>query len=216
MDGVRRMTSARKSIINCYVKPNDMYSQQVKIVLAEKGVAYNVKEVDTKEKLAELKKINSYGELPTLVDRDLVLYNSKVILEYLDERFPHPPLLPVYPILRAKSRLTMERIELDWYGKIKSAESSKSSDVKESLLQELIQELNELSPIFEESPYFLSKEFSLLDCYLIPMFFKIESMGIDLNKSLSKSILEYIAKLKERSSVKLSMQKADAKEKDES
>jgi len=210
------MTSARKSIINCYVKPNDMYSQQVKIVLAEKGVAYNVKEVDTKEKLAELKKINSYGELPTLVDRDLVLYNSKVILEYLDERFPHPPLLPVYPILRAKSRLTMERIELDWYGKIKSAESSKSSDVKESLLQELIQELNELSPIFEESPYFLSKEFSLLDCYLIPMFFKIESMGIDLNKSLSKSILEYIAKLKERSSVKLSMQKADAKEKDES
>jgi len=210
------MTSARKSIINCYVKPNDMYSQQVKIVLAEKGVAYNVKEVDTKEKLADLKKINSYGELPTLVDRDLVLYNSKVILEYLDERFPHPPLLPVYPILRAKTRLTMERIELDWYGKVKEAENSKSNDVKESLLQELVQEINELSPVFDESSFFLSKEFSLLDCYLLPMFFKIESMGIDLNKSLSKSIVEYILRLKERSSVKLSMQKADAKEKDES
>tara|TARA_R110000868_G_scaffold235421_3_gene489383 strand:- start:18161 stop:18793 length:633 start_codon:yes stop_codon:yes gene_type:complete len=208
------MTSARKSIINCYVKSNDVYSQQVRIVLAEKGVAFNIKVVDTDEKMEELKKINSYGELPTLVDRDLVLYNSKVILEYLDERFPHPPLLPVYPILRAKARLTMARIEQDWYSKLNGAENSKSSDVKESLIQELIQEINELSAVFEDSPYFLNKEFSLLDCYLVPMFFKLEALGVNLDKSFSKSIIDYLRKISERSSIKTTIQKLEAKEKD--
>ena len=197
------MTSARKSIINCYVKSNDVYSQQVRIVLAEKGVAFNIKVVDTDEKMEELKKINSYGELPTLVDRDLVLYNSKVILEYLDERFPHPPLLPVYPILRAKARLTMARIEQDWYSKLNGAENSKSSDVKESLIQELIQEINELSAVFEDSPYFL-----------VPMLFKLEALGVNLDKSFSKSIIDYLRKISERSSIKTTIQKLEAKEKD--
>ena len=212
MYGVDNVTSARKSVINCYVKPNDIYSQQVRIVLAEKGIAFNIKEVDTEEKLAELKQINPYGELPTLVDRDLVLYNSKVILEYLDERFPHPPLLPVYPILRAKARLTMERIEQDWYSKLKDADKSKSADVKESLLLELISEINEVSALFSESPYFFNNEFSLLDCYLVPMFYKLEEMGIDLDKSFAKPVVDYFKQISQRASIKSSVQ--DLEEKD--
>ncbi|WP_204322979.1 glutathione S-transferase N-terminal domain-containing protein, partial [Streptococcus pneumoniae] len=95
----------------------------VKIVLAEKGVLYENAEVDLQALPEDLMELNPYGTVPTLVDRDLVLFNSRIIMEYLDERFPHPPLMQVYPVSRAKDRLLMLRIEQDWYPTLAKAEN---------------------------------------------------------------------------------------------
>lgn len=111
-----------------------------KIVLAEKGVLYENAEVDLQALPEDLMELNPYGTVPTLVDRDLVLFNSRIIMEYLDERFPHPPLMQVYPVSRAKDRLLMLRIEQDWYQplqKQKMAQKRKTSALKQ-LKEELL------------------------------------------------------------------------------
>src|SRR5688572_22831644 len=105
----------KRSIMTLYSKPHDLHSHRVGIVLAEKGVAVEIVHATGDVKSKELLEMNPSGKLPTLVDRDLVLYDSRIIMEYLDERFPHPPLLPVYPVARAKNRLLMHQIEKDWY-----------------------------------------------------------------------------------------------------
>ena len=114
--------SSKRSVMTLFSNKNDIYCHQVKIVLAEKGVAYENEEVDLQALSEDLMELNPYGTLPTLVDRDLVLFSSRIIMEYLDERFPHPPLMPVYPVSRAKSRLLMLRIEQDWYPTLEIAE----------------------------------------------------------------------------------------------
>ena len=106
---------AKRSIMTLYSGSVDIYSHQVRIVLAEKGVNYEVLDVDPENKPEDLADLNPYNSVPTLVDRDLVLYEAQIIMEYLDERFPHPPLMPVYPVSRARSRLMIHRIEKDWY-----------------------------------------------------------------------------------------------------
>ena len=105
---------AKRSSMSFFSDGANHYSHRVRIVLAEKGVTVDIIDVDTDYELEELVDINPYNSLPTLVDRDLVLYQSNVMMEYLDERFPHPPLLPVYPVARAESRLLIYRIERDW------------------------------------------------------------------------------------------------------
>ena len=101
-----------------YSDPRDHYSHRVRMVLAEKGVTVDIVDVNTRRPPEELGDLNPYNTVPTLVDRELVLYQSTVIIEYLDERFPHPPLLPVYPVARAQSRLLMHRIEKDWSSRL--------------------------------------------------------------------------------------------------
>ena len=112
--------------------------------------------------------LNPYGTLPTLVDRDLVLFSSRIIMEYLDERFPHPPLMPVYPVSRAKSRLLMLRIEQDWYPTLEIAEKGTEVE-REEALKQLKEELLAVSVIFQQTPYFMSEEFGLVDCYVAPL-----------------------------------------------
>src|ERR1700733_2118517 len=109
------MTILKRAIMTLYSGDTDIYSHQVRIVLAEKGVNVDIVNVDENNPSEDLLELNPYNTLPTLVDRELVLYQSRIILEYLDERFPHPPLLPVYPVARAKSRLMTYRIDQDWY-----------------------------------------------------------------------------------------------------
>lgn len=100
----------------CYSDPADHYSHRVRIVLAEKGVSAEIIYVEAGRQPPKLIEVNPYGSLPTLVDRDLALWESTVVMEYLDERYPHPPLLPVYPVARANSRLLIHRIQRDWCG----------------------------------------------------------------------------------------------------
>ena len=106
----------KRSVMTLFSGANDMFSHQVRIVLAEKGVSVDICQVDPSNLPDELAELNPYNTVPTLVDRELALYTSRIIMEYLDERFPHPPLLPVDPVARANARLFMYRVERDWFG----------------------------------------------------------------------------------------------------
>jgi RNA polymerase-associated protein len=168
----------KRSIMTLYSGPLDIYSHQVRIVLAEKGVTVDVLNVDTNHPSEDLIELNPYNSLPTLVDRDLVLYKSRIIMEYLDERFPHPPLLPVYPVARAKCRLMIYRIEHDWYSLVSKIESGNPKQA-ETAREELKNGLLAVMPIFANSPYFLSDDFTLVDCVLAPLLWRLPQMGIE-------------------------------------
>ena len=191
--------SSKRSVMTLFSNKDDIYSHQVKIVLAEKGVAYENEEVDPQALSEDLMELNPYGSLPTLVDRDLVLFSSRIIMEYLDERFPHPPLMPVYPITRGKSRLLMLRIEQDWYPALAKAEKGNDAERAEALKQ-LKEELLAVSPIFQQMPYFMSEEFSLVDCYVAPLLWKLKQFGVEFTGAGSKALKSYMDRVFSRDS----------------
>src|SRR3989338_8899857 len=185
------MTMIKRSVMTLYSGPADLDSHQARIVLAEKGVTVDVLSVDVNQPDEDLLALNPYGNFPTLVDRDLVLYDIDVIMEYLDERFPHPPLLPVYPIARAKSRLMLQRIETDWYALARIIESEKATAAeKETARKSLRDMLVTLAPVFAESSYFLSEEFTLVDCRIAPLLWRLPLLDVVL-PAAAKSIIKY-------------------------
>ena len=191
------------SIMTLFSDTIDIYSHQVRIVLAEKGVGVEISYTDPTNLPEDLIDLNPYGTVPTLVDRELVLYKSHIIMEYLDERFPHPPLMPVYPVSRGQSRLMMHRIEQDWYslaGRIFRNEG----DVEDAR-NELREALLSLGPIFAEMPFFMSEEFSLVDCYLAPLLWRLPALGITLTGNGSKDVNAYMNRIFSRSSFKASL-----------
>lgn len=186
---------ARRSSMTLLSDPASHYSHRVRIVLAEKGVTCNIVDTDSRAPTKELLEVNPYGTLPTLLDRDLVLYESKVIMEYLDERFPHPPLLPVYPVARGESRLFIYRIERDWCTLVDAIQSGKAKDPAK-LAKELADGFMGIAPIFAEKPFFMSDEFTLVDCCLGPILWRFESLGIKLpNTKQAKPLLDYMQRL---------------------
>jgi len=175
--------------------PLSHYCHRVRIVLAEKGVTYNLVEAQENALPEEIMASNPYGSLPTLLDRDLVLYESKVIMEYLDERFPHPPLLPVYPVARAESRLFIHRIERDWCSLVDALDRGTSTD-RAADAKALADGLVGIAPIFAEKPFFMSDEFTLVDCCLGPILWRLPSLGIELPATKQVNPLyEYMNKL---------------------
>lgn len=186
--------------------PTDHYSHRVRIVLAEKGVTVDLVEGDTAHPPAELGDLNPYHSMPTLVDRDLVLYESHVMMEYLDERFPHPPLLPVYPVARAESRLFMWRIEKDWCSLIESIQNSRSDNVIKKATKELRESILAIAPIFAEKAFFMNDEFTLVDCCIAPILWRLPSLGVDIRPSKqSKPLLAYMDTLFSRESFQQSL-----------
>src|SRR3984885_9242854 len=147
------MTILKRAIMTLYSGDLDIYSHQVRIVLAEKGVTVDIVNVDENNPSEDLLELNPYNTLPTLVDRDLVLYESRIILEYLDERFPHPPLMPVYPVARALSRSMMYRIEQDWYSLI-AVIAGGPKDKATRARKELREGLLAIAPVFVSKPFF--------------------------------------------------------------
>jgi RNA polymerase-associated protein len=179
--------------------PCSQYSHRVRIVLAEKGVTVEIEDIDPNNVTQEILEVNPYGNLPTLVDRDLALYESKVVMEYLDERFPHPPLLPVYPVARAQSRLWVHRIENDWCKLVNEIISHPDSKESEGHRKELKTSLIAVSEIFSEMPYFMSEDFTLVDCCLAPMLWRLPQLGIELpNTRQTKPLMDYMERLFER------------------
>lgn len=201
---------AKRSSMTFYSDSKDHYSHRVRIVLAEKGVAVEVIEVDANNKPEDLAALNPYNELPTLVDRELYLYEPNVMMEYLDERFPHPPLLPVYPVERARSRLWLHRIQRDWCGKIDALVAGVE---KEATLNKYRKELQEsfitIDPIFSEKPYFMSDDYTLVDCSVAAIFWRLPSLGIELPKAKAGNLLGYMDRLFERESFQASLSDAE-------
>jgi stringent starvation protein A len=173
----------KRSVITLYVCVDDVHSHRVRLVLAEKGVHAHIIELARTDELPEtLLQLNPYGTLPSMVDRDLVLYEPNIICEYLDERFPHPPLLPVYPVARAKSRQMIYRINRDWYPLLDTIEKNIECNPKQTQLtcKRLYDSLLALSPLFAGKPYFLSEELTLVDCCLAPLLWRLSELGMKI------------------------------------
>lgn len=194
---------AKRSSMTFYSDGSSHYSHRVRIVLAEKGVAVETIDVDPDDKPEDLTSLNPYNTLPTLVDRDLVLYHPDIMMEYLDERFPHPPLFPVYPVARAQSRLWIYRIERDWCGLVNSIMAGAGTPSQiDKARKELRENLIAIAPIFGEKPYFMSDEFTIVDCCVTPILWRLPVMGIELpNNKTTKPLLEYRDRLFERDSI---------------
>lgn len=197
---------AKRSSMIFFSDPVSHYSHRVRIVLAEKGVTVDLIEADAAHPPTELSELNPYNSLPTLVDRDLVLYESKVMMEYLDERFPHPPLLPVYPVARAESRLLIHRIEKDWCALVDSILHTRSENVVKKATKELKDSITGIAPIFAEKPFFMSEEFTLVDCCIAPILWRLPALGVDIRSSKqTKPLLDYMDSLFARESFQESL-----------
>ena len=195
---------AKRTIMSLYSDSDDVHSHQVRIVLAEKGVNVDIilnKKTDVSDTLLA---INPYGTIPTLIDRDLVLYEARIIMEYLDERFPHPPLLPVYPVARAETRKMMHRIEQDWYSLLYKIQAQDEVAATRELL---VNSLEGLEPIFADKPYFLSDDYSLLDCTIAPLLWRLPQLGID--RAADPGLQGYMQRLFKRDSFQASLTDAE-------
>jgi RNA polymerase-associated protein len=161
----------------------------------EKDIPLEIIEVDTSEGIPEdLLELNPYGTLPTLVDRDLVLYDPQVIVEYLDERFPHPPLLSVDPISKARARQMLRQIEQEWYQLADTIANSDDEKEVKAARRDLQERLIQMIPVFEHQPYFMSEEYSLVDVSLAVLMWRLPYLGIDLPKS-AKPVVDYAEKV---------------------
>ncbi|MCD6056219.1 MAG: sspA [Gammaproteobacteria bacterium] len=194
----------KRSVMTLYSDAADIHSHRVRFVLAEKGIMVDILHVSPDNLPEDLIELNPYSSLPTMVDRDLVLYDSRIIMDYLDERFPHPPLLPVYPVARSKSRLMIYRIERDWYTLLEKIDNSTSESEADKARTRLRDSLTALAPVFADSAYFLNEEFTLVDCALAPLLWRLPSAGVELPPK-AKAVKEYAARMFKRASFKASL-----------
>jgi RNA polymerase-associated protein len=197
-----------RSTMALYSHDRSIHCHRVRFVLAEKGINVDMIGVTNDESAAaDLAELNPYNETPTLVDRDLLLHNAGVINDYLDERYPHPPLMPVDPVSRARLRLVHHRILRDWYPLTDDIEngSTRKADKAKQQLKESIVAANDL---FKEASFLISDELSLIDCTLGPLFWRLPVYGIDLGKG-GTSIQAYVQRLISRPSFKQSLTRAE-------
>lgn len=194
----------RRSVMTLFSKPTCPHSHRVRLVLAEKSINIEIVNVEGPQLPEDLLDLNPYHSVPTLVDRDLVLYDSRVIIEYLDERFPHPPLMPVDPVTRAQFRLALFRIERDWYTlaeQIEEAQERKQSTKARKILREGLLSSVE---VFKAKTFFLSDEFSLVDCTIAPIVWRLPYYGIELPLQ-AQPIMKYVDSVFRRNSFQESL-----------
>jgi RNA polymerase-associated protein len=171
---------ARRSVMTLFSAPTDPWSHRTRLVLAEKGIAIELVNVDLHKLPEDLLDLNPYHSVPTLVDRDLVLYDSRVIIEYLDERFPHPPLMPIDPVTRAQFRVALYRVERDWYTLANDIEQGVASETSDHSRKVLAEAICASADVFKARPFFLSDEFSLVDASIAPILWRLPVYGIEL------------------------------------
>jgi RNA polymerase-associated protein len=190
-----------------YSGSRDPQSHRTRIVVFEKDFECQIVEVDPARKPRELAELNPYNQVPTMIDRDMVLYESHIINEYLDERLPHPPLMPVDPVSRAKARLLLVRFDRDWYSLLPEIEGGdkKAGQRARGVLRD---GLTMISPLFKEHPYMLGAEFSLVDCSLAPLLWRLSAWEIELPRQ-AKPILEYAERVFARKAFRLSLTEAE-------
>ena len=179
-------------MMNLYSGTTDPFSHRCRIVLFEKGMDFEVIDVDLFNKPEDIAVINPYNRVPVLVDRDLVLYESNIINEYIDERFPHPQLMPPDPIMRARARQLLHTMEIELFSHIESLEKNlKSADKSRGHVRD---RLVELTPIFTKQKFMLGDEFSMLDVAISPLLWRLERYGIELPKSTAP-LLKYAERI---------------------
>lgn len=183
-------TSPRmRNALTLFSGRDDVLSHRVRLVLAAKGVSYELVPVDPTNPPEDLLDLNPYHSVPTLVDRDLVLYSASVVTEYLDERYPHPPLMPVDPLSRARLRLAMLRMEHEWVPQVQAIQYGTKAQV-DAARKQLREQLMASLPLFKVSKFFLNPEMSLADCALAPIVYRLPALNVQLPKE-AKAIEDY-------------------------
>lgn len=194
----------RRSVMTLFSKPTCIHSHRTRLVLAEKNINIDIANVEGPDLPEDLMDLNPYHTVPTLVDRDLVLYDSRVIIEYLDERFPHPPLMPVDPVTRAQFRLALFRIETDWYQLAEQFEAESERKIAGKSRKMLKESILASADLFSAKQFFLSDEFSLVDCSIAPVLWRLPVYGIELG-SHAEPIEGYMKRVFERRSFQQSL-----------
>jgi len=196
--------SNRRSVMTLFSRPLDPWSHRTRLVLAEKSINIDIVNVDDGSLPEDLLDLNPYNSVPTLVDRDLVLYDSRVIMEYLDERFPHPPLMPVDPVTRAQFRLALFRIEKDWYSLVTTIANGGDRKPVARAVRTLEESIISSVDIFAAKKFFLSDEFSLVDCTIAPILWRLPQFGIEL-PAQARPIQHYMDEVFSRPSFQASL-----------
>ncbi len=197
----------RRSVMTLFSDASCPHSHRVRMVLAEKGITVEIVNVDPDNLPEDLIDLNPYQSVPTLIDRELVLYDPQVITEYLDERFPHPPLMPVDPVSRARSRLALYRIKKDWYSLLDDLESGKEKAAAKAR-KTLRDSLASSAEVFAARPFFLSDDFSLVDATIAPVLWRLKHYRIEL-PSQARPVLDYAERLFERETFQTSLTEAE-------
>ena len=182
------LSQRSRTVLTLYSSNDDAQCHRVRLVLAAKGVVYDLVPVTAKNPPEDLLDLNPYNSVPTLVDRDLVLYDTGVICEYLDERYPHPPLMPVDPLSRARLRLATVRIERDWLPYVMQIQAG--GRPAETARKRLREALIAAVPLFKAAKFFLNPELSLADCALAPLIWRLPSLGVALPRE-AHVIIDY-------------------------
>jgi len=200
------MTSVanRRSMMELYSGNTCIRSHQVRFVLAEKGILTEITNVDGSVVPEDLMALNPYVSLPTLIDRELILYDSRVIVEYLDERYPHPPLMPVSPVERAKLRLGLVTIERDFVEPAVALDLVLGTRVENAHRKKLKSLLTSSADLFGIQRFFLSDDFTIVDCVIAPILWRLDLFGIELSGN-QKSIYSYMERVFSRAAFKESM-----------
>jgi len=197
----------RRSVMVLYSDTISPASHCVRLVLGEKDINVEINYVEDGERPEALIEINPYNSVLTLIDRDLVIYDEQIIMEYLDERFPHPPLLPVDPVNRAGNRQLRFRVLKDLYSLIDDIESSDGTKVSNAQ-KNMKDNLTAIVPAFVHKPYFMSDEYTLVDCCMAPLLWRLPEYGIKLPAS-ARPLEEYADRLFERDAFKSSLSEAE-------
>lgn len=183
------VASTRRSVMTLFSDPVGLESHRVRMVLAEKGINVDIVDVTGDDVPEDLLDLNPVGDVPTLIDRDLVLNEAQVIMEYLDERFPHPPLMPVDPVSRAQFRSAFFQLKRDWFSLTEIIEDGTAAQVRQAR-KELRESLLASADGFGLKPFFLSDEFSLVDCSIAPLLWRLPVYKVELGNQ-GKHIIEY-------------------------
>ena len=169
------------------------FSHRCRIVLHEKGMDFEIRDVDMHEKPSEIAVMNPYGKVPVLVERDLVLYESNIINEYIDERFPHPQLMPADPVMRARARLFLFNFEQDLFSHVAVLEGGNQKNMEKS--RPIIRDnLTQVAPIFTKQKYMLGEEYSMLDVAIAPLLWRLDYYDIKLPKQAAP-LLKYAERI---------------------
>jgi len=170
------------------------FSQRCRFVLFEKGMDFEIKDVDLFNKPEDINVMNPYGQVPVLVERDLILYESNIINEYIDERFPHPQLMPADPVMRARTRLFLFNFERELFVHVQTLENSNNPKAIEKAKPAIRDRLVQLAPVLLKNKYMLGDDFSMLDVAIAPLLWRLDHYGIDVPKS-AVALMKYAERL---------------------
>lgn len=198
-----------KRAMSLYSGTNNLQSHICRFIMLAKDAESEIRYVDEHFNIAELAELNPYGEVPILVDRDFVIYGADIIVEYLDERLPHPPLLPVDPVMRGRARLMIYRLTRDWLNKLYAYDNGEIDELDAETKKDIRDGLVSISPILSEQDYLLGNDVSLVDFYMAPFLWRLHTHGIKLPPKQAKPMLSYAERMFSMESFRNSLSAAE-------